>query len=291
MVDPYNLFNISHIFPDEAKIKCFNRTDATTPRGNYLWKNIAFRRDPSPNIFLGDSRMAVINIDLLEEKIGGKVSNLAIPGGNLRTIIDMFWMAAKTAKLENVFIQIDFKDYNDFGNKDLFGRIIKLLDNPLSYFFNWKYLLDSFSVFYYTMSRDENYVSRSFENRQDNWKLSELYLRNVFAQKYFYPVQLKAEMTKISNFCNEEKINLIFVIAPNYYEEHNIVKSFNRENDYNRFINDISSLGMTINLNNGLAFSLDKSNYSDYYHIRSTMKDTLISMIFQSPLLKDYFSN
>ena len=85
-------------------------------------------------------------------------------------------------------------------------------------------------------------------------------------------------------YCKKENIKLKFVIAPDYYELHNIVKSYNLENEFNRFKSDIQSLGSTIDLDNGQPFSYIKNNYSDYFHVKSHVADTVVSMIFQNGL-------
>lgn len=285
-VDPYNLFNISHLITNEVKIKCLNRTRATSPRGNILWKTIEFERNPTPNLILGDSRLVDVSTTCIEKRIGGKVTNIAVPAGNYRTIIDLFWMTAKKIKLENVIIETGFTQYHALRNFDLYGPARKIIDKPINFFFNWTYLKDSFSVLYYSITND----IQSYKDYEDNWEFADKAMSNLFSN-YFYPKESYKELVKISEFCKKEKINIIYVIAPDYYELHNIIKSFNLENEYNRFKADIGALGTTIDLDNGEPFSFNKDNYSDYFHIKANIADTLVSMIFQSPLLTKDFPN
>lgn len=286
LIDPYNLFNVSHIIKDEVKIKCINRTRAIAPRGNILWKIIEFKRNPSPNIILGDSRLVDISNSKVEKEIGGKVSNLAVPAGNYKTLADLFWMAANTIKLQNVIIETGFSTYNSLRNFDLYKPAMKTVQEPLTYFFGWTYLKDSFIVLYHSNEK----VIKSYKDVEDNWIIAyNSMIRNF--PRYEYPEETYKELVEISEYCKKERINLIFVIAPDYNEVHNLVKRYSLEDEYYRFKSDIGTLGTLIDLDNGQPFSFNKDNYYDYYHIKPAIADTLVSMIFHSTLIKGKFVN
>jgi hypothetical protein len=282
IVDPYNLFNVSKLFSDQAKIKCLNRSNSSAPRGNILWKTIEFRRNPTPNIILGDSRMVDVNPATLEKKLGSKVTNLAITAGNIQTIIDMFWMAAKSTELKNVFIQISFNRYNAIFNFDLFGPTKQLIDKPFYYFLEWNYIEDAFSVIYYTSTKDEEYVKQSYKFTIDGWyKTEKLLIKELSEFDYVYPKEYYLNLTKIANYCSRNHINLQFIIAPDFYETSCYIKAFHLGKEYLQFKQDIAGLANTIDLDNGMPFSFNKNNYKDYYHINPLIADTIISMIYQ----------
>jgi hypothetical protein len=240
IVDPYNLFHISRLFNDEAKIKCLNRSNAAAPRGNILWKTIEFRRNPSPNVILGDSRMLDIKSSVVEKKLGEKVYNLSIPGGNLKTIISLFWMAAKTTQLKNVFIQVNFNNYNAYFNADLYAPTEKVIDNRFYYFLNWNYIEDAFSIMYYSVTKDEVFVNKSYKYMENSWELSKkLIMKELGDYDYVYPEAFHEELIKISKYCKYRNINLVFVTAPDYFETHTYVKVFKLEDRYLNFKKDL----------------------------------------------------
>jgi hypothetical protein len=281
IVDPYDLFYVSRIFSDASKYKCVNRSNASSPRGNILWKTIEFKRNPAPNIILGDSRMEDVNPDCLSKRLGGKVANLAVPAGNNKTIIDLFWMAAKTTQLKNVFIQTNFNRYNALFNFDLFEPTRQLLNKPFYYFLKWNYIEDAFSVMYYSFSKDEDYVSQSYRFRDDNWSSTEKLITNELSRfDYVYPTKLYSGLKDIAIYCKENRINLRFVIAPDFFESHSYIRIFGLENEYRQFKTDIKALGSTVDLDNGMPFSYKKDNYLDHFHIKPNMADTIVSMIF-----------
>jgi len=281
IVDAYSLFNVSHVFTDEIKIKCFNRSGATMPRGNILWKMIYFNRNPTPNILLGDSRVFYITNSVLEHEMGGVATNLSIPGGNYRTIIDLFWTAAESIKLENVMIQSNFNSYNTGGDISLFRQAQQAVNKPYKFFFNWNYLKDSFSVLYYSVTRDKQFANKDYKRIDNNWKLTEKTLEKYFATDiYSYSTSIHEDLTKIATYCDEENINLTFVIAPNYHEVYSFLEKNGKSDDYHWFKTDIKSLGKTIDLDIRLPFSYIKKYYFDHFHIRREYTDSLTSMIF-----------
>jgi len=286
IVDPYNLFYVSHIFSDSAKFKCVNRSNSSSPRGNILWKTVDFRRNPTPIIILGDSRMADVNPECFGKKLGSKVTNLAVPAGNNQTIIDLFWMAAGTTDLKTVYIQTNFNRYNAVFNFDLYGPVKQLTDKPFYYFLKWNYIQDAFSVMYYSFFRDEKYVSQSYKYRDDNWQATDQLIRNELSGfDYVYPTKINADLQRIVGYCREKHISLHFVIAPDFYETHSYIKIFRLEKEYQRFKKDIYTLGPTVDLDNGIPFSFNKNNYLDHYHIKPQMADTLVSMILNYNVL------
>ena len=281
MVDPYNLFNISTIVSDEIKIECLDRNNNVTIRAYATWRTLNFLSDPTPNIILGDSRIAYISDTLFEEKLGGKVSNLAIPLGNIKTIIELFWMAASSTELENIIVQINFNRYNHAVNDDLLLPVRQLIEKPYSYFFNAKYVKDSFAVFFSSLKKNNQFANRMKPQIVDDWKFSEQsIIRNFKYPGYIYPQNYYDELKKISTFCLNEDINLLFVITPNYYDVHQYIESFNLENEYERFKTDLRSLGTTIDLDDGLPISYDDDMYADHFHFQPHLADTLISLIY-----------
>jgi hypothetical protein len=280
IMDPYNLFGISSLVSDEIKIECLNRNGKVQSRANATWRILKFLKDPAPNVILGDSRIADINDTSFEEKLGGKVSNLAIPSGNIRTINDLFWMASAQTKLDHVIIQINFNRYNAAVNRDMLLPVKQLIDKPYIYFFNANYVKDSYAVFSHAFKKNKC-RSDSLTKAVANWRFSEEYLMNdIGVRRYAYPEDYYNMLREISAFCDRENIDLLFVIMPNYYTVYQYVERFNFQDEYERFKTDIKSLGTTVDLEVGLPISYNMDMYSDHFHIQPQLADTLISLMF-----------
>jgi hypothetical protein len=285
LVDPYNLFNAFNLIKDETKIMCINRTDASSPRGNILWRTIKFRRNPTQSILLGTSKMGEISDQSLSQYFSGGATNLAFGGANYRVINDLFWMAANTTKLENVIIQTDFNTYDALANANLYSPVQKILDKPSNYFFNINIVNDAFALLYYSITKNENFIRRSYKYRLNHFSGTETNLLDGFFENQVYPKQFHEELTKISEFCRRENINLTFFIAPDYFEVKNYIKDNNIEDEYNRFRSDIKALGTTVDLNSGIPFSYNKENYLDFFHVKFELTDSLLSMLFRPDLI------
>jgi hypothetical protein len=287
LIDPYDLFNISHLVSDKSKKMCLNKSLKVTTRANMLWKTLEFERNPTSSIVLGDSRVYYINDKKWEDRLGEPVYNLSIPGSNFKTIIDLFWMAARTTKLSNVLIQVSFSRYNASVSYDLYGPVNKVVNNPISFFFNSSYVVDSWNVFYFSITQNELLVNKFYKPGDDRWNLSkEFLIRELTEDPYIYPRDIYGEFVKIKEYCKAEKINLTFFVPPDYNDVHYFTKNLGFEEEYGRFLDDFKSLGNFVNLNNGSEFSFKKSNYEDYFHIKHELADTIVSMLLSSGSLK-----
>jgi len=190
-------------------------------------------------------------------------------------------MTARSTRLETVIIQAAFNTYTAMSNIDLYTPARQLIDNQYQYFLNLHYVKDCFSVAYYSLSGNEKLINQSYTNKDDNWDVTNKVLEYEFlTREYIYPRQYFGELSKISQYCTKEGINLIFVIAPDYYKIHDFIRSADLSEEYDQFKKDIRSLGTTIDLDNGIPFSQNKENYIDYFHIKTHLVDTVATMIF-----------
>lgn len=281
VVDPYNLFNISRIIPDETKLKCIRRTNETIPRGTILWKTIKYKRNPTQNIILGDSRIVEISPEAVEESIGVGFTNLSVAGSNYRTIIELFKMAESSTDLKNVIIQANFDNFNvESSYYNLFSATEQLLKHKYTYFLDSRYLRDTYANIYYTISRDEKFLSRGYQSGEDNWEDTSLGLQTQFQlNDYTFPVSIIDELKEISEYCIKDGINLIFVIAPNYYEVNSFLEKNDFMDEYYRFKSELAEISYTIDLDTNLPISYEKEFYADHFHLKSEFADTIVYMI------------
>src|ERR1041385_8205072 len=82
IIDPYNYTGPSRLISDECKINGFNCDPVTMPFGNTLWKMIEYRRTPSANVLIGDSRPAALDSTYIMRVAGQRYYNFALPGGD-----------------------------------------------------------------------------------------------------------------------------------------------------------------------------------------------------------------
>jgi len=142
-VDPYEFINVSHFINSDDKIDVYKRSDESSPRGTMLWKVLHYRRKPVANVLIGDSQGTNIDEDLIKAESGKDVFNFCIPGSSYNTMFETFWFVNDQCKLENVYMQLGFMNYNAKRPYSLFHFAQDYIDNPFLYFTTKEILFDS----------------------------------------------------------------------------------------------------------------------------------------------------
>lgn len=117
VIDPYNYFGVSHVISDGLK------SDISYKLNYAMWDMIEYRRDPAPNILLGDSRMMGLDAEDIREVSGHDFENLAYGGGSLKEAIATFNYADKLTDLKRVTIGLDINTYNGSDTKDRVSEV------------------------------------------------------------------------------------------------------------------------------------------------------------------------
>ncbi|MDY0342031.1 MAG: hypothetical protein RBR28_00550 [Lentimicrobium sp.] len=281
IVDPYNFINVFHIIPTKEKFRVVQRTDESSPRGNLLWKTTEFKRNPVRNIIVGDSQGKDIDVELVDSLTGEQYYNLCVPGSSFETMFNMFWFAAEHSKLEKVYFQVAFMNYNANRQYDLFHFATNYFERPYEYFTTREIFFDAIANVAWAVSRNPFIVERSYENLppMDMEKLAQGRL-DMFFGEYIYPEQYRAEFIRIKEYCQENDIQLCFVILPVYKGVDQYLKEEGMVADRVRFVKDIKSYGYTINLDKLSYLKEDRNNFIDYFHPTRPVIDTLTRIIW-----------
>lgn len=281
IIDPYNFLNISHIINDKDKIKVLNRSNASEPRGNVIWKTIAFKRRPVENLLIGDSQGKYFDTALIRRITGEGYFNYNVPGGSYKTMFSLFWFATDYIKLKNVYFQCGFMNYNDYRDYNLINYGIELMNNPLSYFSNINFLEDTYYNALYALTKNEDIVRIYYLNMSPKELDSLAYYRaKGFFKKYKYPENYYFELKKITDYCKENGISFHFVITPNYIGLEKYLKEFGLTEARDRFKSDLKSLAPTIDMEYLEGISDDRSKFYDYFHCRREYVDLIVEMIW-----------
>ncbi len=287
LVDPYNIINISHIISDQDKIKVLNRSSASEPRGNVIWKTIAFKRKPVKNLLIGDSQGKYFDTALIRNLTGEEYFNFNVPGGSYKTMFSLFWYATNYTELKNVYFQCGFMNYNGYRDYNLISYGLELLNNPISYFSNVKFLEDSYYNAKYALTKNEDIVRIYYLNMspEELDSLAVYRITNMF-KKYKYPESFYLGLKEITEYCKENDITFQFVITPNYIGLEKYLKDFGLTEARDKFKSDIKSLAPTIDMEYLDELSYDRSNYYDYFHCRREFVDQLVEKIWSENEIK-----
>ncbi len=281
VIDPYEFINIFHVLSAEKKVRVLNRNDEAGPRGNMLWKVVHYRRNPVKNILIGDSQCRRISEEQLKELTGEAWFNFCIPGASYETMFDNFWFAARETDLQKVYFEVSFMNYNKNRSYSITRFAWDYIENPYLYFTKKEIFLDSWINFKYGITGNESLVEQSHEYEK-------LELMNEIAEKrmqlffteYAYPHEFYEELKQITNYCKENNIELVYLIMPTYEGVHEHLENIGLMEMYERFKQDIRSLGETYDYDVGLEVSKHRENFTDYFHPRENVLNQMTRSIW-----------
>ncbi|RLD73289.1 MAG: hypothetical protein DRJ10_17995 [Bacteroidetes bacterium] len=280
-VDPYEFINVSHFINSDDKIDVYKRSDESSPRGTMLWKVLHYRRKPVANVLIGDSQGTNIDEDLIKAESGKDVFNFCIPGSSYNTMFETFWFVNDQCKLENVYMQLGFMNYNAKRPYSLFHFAQDYIDNPFLYFTTKEILFDSFYNTYYQIDKDSDFIHGSYE--YDSFeKLDELstYRLKLFFEPYSYPTEYINELKKITDYCMVNDINLKFIILPTYKGVQEYLETNDLISMRDKFREDIKSLGYVYDFNQPGDITKQRKNFKDYFHPHNHVLDEVTRKIW-----------
>ena len=281
IVDPYNFLNIVKVIDDEDKFLVIQRTDESSPRGNLLWKTTQFRRNPMPKIIVGDSQGKDINVDIIKEQTGEDYFNFCFPGASFTTIFKTFWFAAEQTKLEKVYFQVAFMNYNMERDYDLWHFAGDYIKRPYEYFTTKEIFFDALANVAWVTTRNPRIVSRSYEflPASDMENLAQSRLK-LFFRNYSYPESYKKELARIADYCKMNNIELTFLILPSYYKVDEYLAKNNLFTEKLRFKTDLNSLADLYDLDKLATLKAYRYNFIDYFHPTRAVIDSLTRLVW-----------
>ncbi len=95
-------------------------------------------------IILGDSRMANLNVDYIEEISGEDWCTMAYGGATLSESISQFWFAAEHTQLKEVVLGVNFYTMNGrHYETERFPQAERMAENPVEYVTNYRNWIDA----------------------------------------------------------------------------------------------------------------------------------------------------
>jgi hypothetical protein len=273
-VDPYNYFSYN---PQQTEIK-----KRIAHKVNYaLWKLIEYNRNPRPNILLGDSQMGRLRSEDILKISGKEYYNFSYGGGILPEMMNTFWMAAESTKLENVYFGISFNHFNIHNNSvnrvDSAKQIIK---NPLLYLVNRNVLSATIKIIKDRLLEKSSQIELPPMSREQFWN----YSLNVPTRRYYanykYPKEWYGELRRISDYCHHNAINLTFLILPTHTQLQTKIDEYGLSKEYEIYLKDLSKLALIYDFNKKNQWTDDKNNFEDPRHFKSGLARELIREIW-----------
>lgn len=193
-------------------------------------------KHPTKVIF-GDSRMANLDIDYINELTGENYTRLAYGGAQLGDSIDMFWLATNYCKLEKVIFGVNF--YTSKGTQidnpdSQFQKAVPYANNVFRFATNMNYWLKALAnlkhkvmnPIFSALGKPERMVFPENPPKDviipepeigQKWRLDmEEYSDSIQIgmQDYDFQDATYNALQEVIDYCNENNIDLIFVLPP-----------------------------------------------------------------------------
>ncbi len=273
-VDPYELFGVSSL------VQLRYKQDISYKLNYAMWKMLRYRRDPLPNVLLGDSRMMNLPDDAIQQASGRTWANLAYGGGSLREAIATFHFADAQTELERVVLGVNFNLYNAADDKDRVAEVTAALDNPLLYFSNRNVMSATFQLIPAALTGREAAIGAPAMSKEEFWRYQLETTTRVYYGNYRYPAAYHEQLTELAALCRERDIELAFVIFPGHTDLQDMVGEYGLEAQYERFLDDIAALGVTYHFDFPSELTRDVENFSDPYHMTDELEPRIIGAVW-----------
>lgn len=283
IIDPFNYF-----FTEKNKTLAELKNNLARKKNTYLYRLIEYERNPTKVIVLGDSRAQRLMPEFFEEVDGEKVVNLAAGAGSLQDVINIFWDLSSRNKLDKVYIGISIEAYSGTLLKDRVSAAIEVKNSvPL-------YLMNKFTIENTLLILKAQVFNQAVEkqdipfSREEFWQY-ELKQEDRFLRNYSYPKNYYNDLKKISDYCVQNNIKLIFIISPAHIELQNKINEYKLNKEYEKFLEDIKSFGDLYDFNWPNVITENKANFLDPLHsIDSVSRIMTREMILNKPQFAKY---
>ena len=274
-VDPYNILRKEH------DLKYKKLKSQISYKINYpLYKLQEYNYNPTDIIILGDSRAKKLNSNFFELVTGEKTMNLAYGGGTIPEIVETFWIANKIHKLKRIYIGVNFNLYNALNCKNRVIEANMIRESLISYLTS-KYCIKSTLLILKSIATSKQIeIEKPPFSKEEFWE----HQLNVAGPNYFrdykYPSQYYKDLIKISEYCSQHEIKLIYFIPPTHIDLQDEIRNCGREKENERFIKDLKSLGDEMyDFNYPNDITMNTQNFSDPYHFNDSVSKIVIRII------------
>jgi hypothetical protein len=284
-IDPYNYFSISKgIVSDKIKRKISYEIS------NPLYELVEAEKKPSSYVLLGSSQTGLFTPDVIKEYTGHEFINMSYGGGTLPEIISTFWELANHTKLKEVYIGISFIDFNGSQYRNRVPEALQIKTNFLSYIFSKSVLKSTFLILKSVIFNVKVEIGKPEMSEDEFWKYQLDVTATRFLTNHTYPAAHYESLKKISRYCNENHIRLIFFIPASHVELQKKTQEFNMQAEENKFKEDIKKLGDVYDFNYPNELTKERNNFSDPFHFKDEIARTIIEELFKNKKTISIFS-
>lgn len=274
VVDPYNYFNLFSSGGMSAKKEISFKL-------NYaMWSLIDFKRDPAPNILLGDSRMLALDAEDIRAASGREWHNLAYGGGSLKEAIATFWFANRTTELAFVTIGLDVNTYNGSDTKDRVSEVESALRNPLLYLTNHTVMKAAWNIVRAQATGRPAKVGVPEGDRQSFWKRQLDVTARLYLANYRDPTTYREQLAQIAKTCRDKGIGLQFIIFPSHQDLMDKIDEYGLGAENESMRQDLASWGTVYDFAWPNEVTADTASFTDPFHFSQDVAHSIIRTVW-----------
>jgi hypothetical protein len=276
-VDPFDFFGKGRLLSDSEKHAIARDMNPC------FWQLNKFDKNPTKNVLLGDSRMAPVKVESIKAVSNEDYSNLGFGGGSVREVIESFWIVSQRTKLKKVFIGINPEKYNDYEitNRVEFYKAAK--ENPSLYFVNRAVLEGTYYNIYQYVSGINPDISAPKMATDQFWKFSVDITRKYFS-KFSEPKKYREELKKIADYCDQNDIELSFIIFPTHVIIQQMIVDENFTDHNIRMRKDFAELGDVYDFDWENDLTRGEGNFEDPLHVNKENMEIVVREIWGNDL-------
>lgn len=275
-IDPYGRFNN----PIHSKKLLEAKAKISYSENQPLFKIIDYKKNPADLIILGDSRGNSLKSKKFQELTGLSSYNLSIAGGSLAEASDLFWYATSIHPIQQVYFAINFNLYSETNSSNRVSEAMRLANKPISLLIS-KYSIKASAKIMQSLLFGKEHSDAPRLSKEEFWEYQLQSSATGFYKHYVYPEQYYQTLVEISEFCRNNKIELVFVIPPTHIDLQKRIGDFDLDDENEKFLSDLRSLGTVYNFDIESPLTTDRDNFSDPFHFISSVADIVVEEVVQ----------
>jgi hypothetical protein len=279
VVDPFDYFNVSHVYTEDNKIK--NAASLNWVVFNMLKEKHA----PSENLIIGDSRAESLPLDQIDELTGQKFFKLSANALKLNESFDLYDFANSIRPVKRVVFTLNFNEFNEFAFADRVHSVESLIKNPLIYLFDRSVAQAGYYVVKAAHTAKASVDMTPPMTNNDFWN----YIVTVRAREHYerfrYPEALFLRMQKLVDQAKAQGTEVTFIIVPQHSDFQKRIHEFGLDDEYVQFKKDMSKLdARVIDFDYPNSMTTNRENFRDPLHYSDAFGKEIADEVFRGPL-------
>jgi hypothetical protein len=281
MVDPFDYFNWSHVFSEQAK-----KENAASL--NYLVFNMLKEvHNPCENLIIGDSRAEDLPLEYLEKITGHGYFRLSANALKLNESIDLFYFANRIKPVKRAVFTINFNEFNEYAFADRVTSVESMIHNPLIYLFDGSVAQAGYYVVKSSLTKQQSVSSVPPMSEDAWWNYIVTVRGREHYERFRYPDALYKRMQAMVASAKTQGTEITFIVVPNHADFQTRVREFGLDDEYLQFKRDMSHLDVrVVDYDYVNDITTNRSDFRDPLHYNEEIGILIVNEVFHGPLIK-----